>query len=88
MNENKKTFTITCTMEERWADDFLSFLKYLEFCGKLGHSGLVGFFADGNGDFHPEFNTDVTWTKQNGYSPTIANKDYSPKIPERIFDAG
>lgn len=88
MDEHMKTFTITCTMKDRWVNDFMSMLKYMESCGKIGHSGLVAFFADGDGDFRLEFKTDIEWTKQNGYSPVTINKDYAPKIPERIFDAG
>ena len=88
MNENMETFTITCTMKKRWVNDFMSLLKYMESCGRLGHSALVGFYSDGDGDFRPEFKTNIEWTKQNGYTPEAINKEYAPKIPERIFDAG
>ena len=37
MNENMETFTITCTMKKRWVNDFMSLLKYMESCGRLGH---------------------------------------------------
>ena len=76
----KKTFIISCTMEERWINHFLSFLSYMEFCGKIGHSSLVGFYSDGDGDFRPEFKTDIEWEKQ--YSHT------TEKSPELYFDAG
>ena len=55
----EKTFTISCTMEERWINHFLSLLSYMEFCGKIGHSSLIGFYSDGDGDFRPEFKTDM-----------------------------
>ena len=51
----KKTFNIKCTMEERWIDSFLSMLRYMEACGKIGHSTLIGFYSDGDGDFRPLF---------------------------------
>lgn len=53
----EKTFTIRCTMEERWIPEFLAMLQTMEGWGHLGHSGLIGFFADGDGDFHPEFDS-------------------------------
>lgn len=84
----KVSFTVNCTMEERWVNDFMSMLRYMEACGNLGHSAMVGFYCDGDGDFRPQFDTNIDWTKQNGYSPKIVNKDYSHVIPERIFDAG
>ena len=30
-------------------------LEYMERCGDIGHSSMVGLFADGDGDFHPKF---------------------------------
>ena len=51
----KKTITIKCTMEERWYSAFLGFLQRLQLDGSCGHSETVGFFADGDGDFRPEF---------------------------------
>ena len=53
----EKTFTIKCTMEERWIPEFLDMLNTMELWGMIGHSGLIGFFADGDGDFHPEFDS-------------------------------
>ena len=50
-----KTFTIKVTMNERWIDDFCSMLHWMQSCGNLGHSSLVGFYADGDGDFRPQF---------------------------------
>ena len=38
--------TITVEMNERWISPFCSFLKAMENNGKLGHSGLLGFYAD------------------------------------------
>ena len=52
----------------------------MEFCGKIGHSSLIGFYSDGDGDFRPEFKTDMKWEKQ--YSHT------TEKAPELYFDAG
>ena len=76
----EKTFTISCTMEERWINHFLSLLSYMEFCGKIGHSSLIGFYSDGDGDFRPEFNPNIEWEKQ--YSHTTGNP------PELYFYSG
>ena len=54
--ENRK-FIVECEIPERWVNEFCSFLNHLERNGKLGHSALVGFYADSDGDFRPRFNT-------------------------------
>lgn len=80
----KVTFNIEATMEERWVNDFCSMLNWMQSCGKLGHSSIVGFYSDGDGDFRPEFNVDRKYDKTEGYW----KKD--KKLPELevIFDAG
>lgn len=35
----------------RWYKQFIGFLQQLEGCSKAGHSEIVGFYADGDGDF-------------------------------------
>jgi hypothetical protein len=68
MNEK---FTIEVIMEERWIDHFMSFLKEMEKLGKVGASELIGFYADGDGDFKPQFITDIHYEtkekKNNGF---------------------
>ena len=75
-----KKFTITCEMPERWVDDFCSFLKHLEHNGKAGHSALVGFYADGDGDFRPTFNINTEYNLTPGCST-----DWTPEV---MYDAG
>lgn len=75
-----KNFIINCTMEDRWIDDFCSLLKYMEINGKNGHSSLIGFYADGDGDFRPTFDIDTYYNKKQGL-----DTDCTPEI---IFDAG
>ena len=48
-------FAITAKMSRRWADQFCSMLKYMEYLGNLGSSKTVEFFCDGDGDFRPKF---------------------------------
>ena len=74
------TFNVKVTMNERWVDDFCSFLKCMEMYGRVGHSGLVGFHADGDGDFRPEFEIDRR------HEPKAGLKTH--RKPEIMFDAG
>lgn len=96
----KKTFTIECTMEERWIPEFLAMLQTMEGWGHLGHSGLIGFFADGDGDFHPIFETNEFYNPKDvismerketieRYKDSATLIQTSPlAIPEIWFDAG
>lgn len=77
--ENRK-FIIECEVPERWVDYFCSFLKHLERNGNIGHSALVGFYADGDGDFRPKFNIQTKYEK--------TNTKKTDKIPEALYDAG
>ena len=58
------TFNIQVTMNERWINDFCSMLKWMESCGNQGHSSIVGFYSDGDGDFRPKFKIDKESAKQ------------------------
>lgn len=78
-------FNIKVTMDERWVNDFCSMLHWMESCGKLGHSSVVAFYSDGDGDFRPSFNIDIEYEKTNGYWKEL---DGQLPAPEVIFDAG
>lgn len=81
MTKTRK-FTIECEIPERWVNDFCSFIKYLEFCGNIGHSASVSFYADGDGDFRPQFDINTQFDIKMGKSHS------SYKLPpEVIFDA-
>lgn len=90
---SKVTFNIEVTMEERWVDCFCSMLNYMQTCGNIGHSSLVGFYADGDGDFRLEFSIDRQYECLKGMPKyeiirRIDNGcDKSIYIPERIYDA-
>ena len=78
----------------------MSMLKYFEAMGKLGHSCRVGFYADGDGDFRPEFETDFEYTETiprytaavEKYCEEVAKQDgeYNIHCPynEVTYDAG
>lgn len=82
---NKVTFNIKATMDERWVNDFCSMLRWMEHCGSIGHSSIVGFYSDGDGDFRPDFEFDIEYDKTQGYW-----KEDGKELPELevIFDAG
>lgn len=83
------TFTITATMNERWVNDFCSMLRWMESCGNLGHSSIVAFYADGDGDFRPKFKIDRKIEITHGYWQHERTADQLPlPTPEVIFDAG
>lgn len=75
------TFNIQVTMNERWVNDFCSFLKTLERFGRIGHSQIVGFYSDGDGDFRPEFKID------RDFEQTKMHTTRQPRHWE-YFDAG
>lgn len=77
------TFNIQVTMEERWVDDFCSMLHKMHMNGAIGHSSLIGFYADGDGDFRPTFEIDRDFKKK----PGIPGSKIFRK-PEVMFDAG
>ena len=79
-----KTFNIKVTMEERWINDFCSMLHWMQSCGKLGHSSIVGFYSDGDGDFRPEFKISMDYDRTEGYW----REDKELPELEVLFDAG
>jgi hypothetical protein len=74
-----KKFTITVEMPERWIPHFMSMLKYIQFLGNVGGSRMVSFYADGDGDFRPKFETDIGFEK---VEPASDNSG------DRMYDAG
>ena len=76
------TFNIKATMEERWIKHFIGFLKRMELDGNIGHSEMLAFYADGDGDFRPKFETNVEVKELS----RIPIKEI--KTPILVFDAG
>jgi hypothetical protein len=86
MKSENITFTLECTMKERWVPHFLSMLAYMEQLGGLGCSRKVALYSDGDGDFRPKFKV------EGGNSISIRNiKVVEPKVDndgDRLYDAG
>ena len=76
-------FNLEITMPRRWVTKFLQMLDCMRWCGNVGASRVVAFYADGDGDFRP-FNfkvngKEVSKTEDWGKH----DKDWSPK-PENV----
>ena len=80
----KVTFNIKATMNERWVNDFCSMLHWMQSCGNIGHSSIVGFYSDGDGDFRPKFEIDRVYEKTSGFR----RSDKELPTIEVLFDAG
>lgn len=81
------TFNVTCTMPERWADAFCSMLSMMEKNGNIGHSSIIGFYSDGDGDYRPKFQIDREYHE--GYccrKEKLIDEEKMPR-PEVLFDA-
>lgn len=52
--ENIK-FNLEVTMPERWMKKFIQMLDCMRWCGNVGASRTLGFYADGDGDFSFNF---------------------------------
>lgn len=83
-NNDNVTFTVKVTMKKKWVNIFCSMLKWMESCGKIGHSSIVGFYSDGDGDFRPEFEINTEFEEVKG----ITTKDEVLPDIEVLYDAG
>lgn len=81
--DNEVEFNIKVTMNKRWIDDFCSMLKWMENCGKAGHSSFVGFYSDGDGDFRPKFDIGIGFNNKRGIG-----KDKILRKCEVMWDVG
>ena len=63
MSNDIVEFDIHVKMERRWVNDFCSMLKEMERNSKIGHSGWIGLYADGDGDFRARFDIETEWEK-------------------------
>lgn len=78
---SNRKFIVECEIPERWINDFCAMLHTMQSFGNIGHSGVVGIYADGDGDFRPKFNI------QTEYDRTKA-VELDKFKPLTIYDAG
>ena len=93
MKSEDITFTIECTMKERWVPHFLSMLNYMQYLGNIGSSRKVGIYSDGDGDFRPKFKVGGLHigNLHIGGKPIKHVEIIEPKIDndgDRLYDAG
>ena len=84
MKFENKTFTVTCTMRERWIPHFLGMLKKMEQLGGLGGSRNVTLYSDGDGDYRPKFD----WKWENKDEMPVPAKPVKDVNGDTTFDAG
>lgn len=68
MANGKVNLTLNITISENWKDTFLSMLKRMEAYSHVGHSGFVGMFADGDGDFRFDVECDTGYELRPAYN--------------------
>ena len=96
-------FKLEITIPKRWVNKFIQMLECLRWCGNVGASRTVAFYADGGGDFRP-FNftindksvdsltdwnkLDVSWDAKYHQDDSIPPALKSRKSIDFFFDAG
>ena len=80
MERNK--IKVEIEVEEKWIPYLIKFFKDMESFGKIGHSELIGFYADGDGTFHPKF----TFDKDIDTDSVDAKQSYESSI--KYYDLG
>lgn len=90
------------TVSKRWLKKIIALLSCLKYCGDVGTSRTIGFYADGDGDFRikdikmngVEIDPKIDWEKY-GNEPVfydenagILNKYKTTRQVDFFFDAG
>jgi len=83
-----KTFTITCTIRDRWIPHFLGMLKKMEYLGNIGASRRITFYSDGDGDYRPKFEWDEGKLPEPAKPLKIEEPGQSTRSEGYDFDAG
>jgi hypothetical protein len=97
-NDNVE-FVIKCKMKERWVPYFLAMLKRMQSNGNAGHTAILAFYDDGDGDFRPEFKSNIDypypitktsydWKEENGTVHKGTDIINNITDIEELFDAG
>lgn len=82
--EGSTRFNIEVLMQNRWIPWFCKFLEEMEYCGNIGHSSLLGFYSDGDGDFRPKFNIGIIFND----ARIKPSKNVRTSMIEKVYDAG
>lgn len=76
-NPDNIKLTINVTITKRWVPAFLGFLNKLSLNSDIGHSSIVAFYADGDGDFR--FKVDLPTEKNKEFIYEFDIDDYKDK---------
>ncbi len=92
------TMNFTVTVRKRWAVQLIGMLNTMQSLGSMGSSRMIGFYADGDGDFRPKFSIEgePIWDKetQSKGNWALAGANTITSLPESRptvdvwFDAG
>jgi len=88
---NKKfermTVNIKATMPRMWMQAFLSMIKEMENNGLNGHSEIMAFHCDGDGNFNPKFELDTDFNlREDGTPERTIKKDKLAIDIEHFYD--
>ena len=83
MSREMTKFNLEITIPTQYVNKFLQMLDCMRWCGKVGASRVVAFYADGDGNFRPfdfkidgkEIKSDINWCD--------FDKDWNPD-PKKI----
>ena len=92
-------FILKCKMKERWVPYFLAMLKRMQSNGNAGHTAILAFYDDGDGDFRPTFHSNVDypypttktsydWKEENGTVHKGIDIINTLNDIDELFDAG
>lgn len=95
-------FNLEITMPKRWFSKFMQMLSCMKWCGDVGSSRTIAFYADGDGDFRPfnfkvnnkEVKSDIKWSEfDKSWTPKNEFDYDAPPFKTRrsidfFFDAG
>lgn len=87
------TVNLKITVRKRWLPHLLGFFHRMESLGSMGSSRMIGFYADGDGDFRPKFEVNGEAIETPVYKtrvevPIRAAGDASSQKLTEWFDAG
>lgn len=91
--EDNVTVDLKITVRKRWVPHLLGFFHRMEELGNIGSSRMIGFYADGDGDFRPSFEVGGEPIKDPVYKTSVevpirAAGDASSQKLTEWFDAG
>lgn len=81
----KREFNVKVSLDERYVDDFCSFLKNLEYASKSKEDRTIGMMVYGSKGFEASFGIDTEY-----HEIQVLNEGYKEPAadPQTIFDNG